>query len=181
IITRAVQEKQFKLEADLHYTVMDLVGHSTTGLSQQEYQQRIESAIDKALGATTIEPEIEEYLSAKALPDPLLDDINGYARRPNQRSQASQQRFAPLINSLRKLVRVNPNETEVQKAERVDILLPWAMQRRKVVVGPEQRRALATELIREELLDIIFGLGPLRDLMAASDVNDIMVLPSGKI
>jgi pilus assembly protein CpaF len=86
-----------------------------------------------------------------------------------------------LINSLRKLVRVNPNETEVQKAERVDILLPWALQRRKVIVGPEQRRELATELIREELLDIIFGLGPLRDLMVASDVNDIMVLPSGKI
>src|SRR5262249_21541399 len=78
IITRAVQEKQFKLEADLHYTVMDLVGHSTTGLSQQEYQQRIESAIDKALGATAIEPEIEEYLSAQALRELLLDDIHGY-------------------------------------------------------------------------------------------------------
>ncbi|MBO0860921.1 MAG: CpaF family protein [Chloracidobacterium sp.] len=91
------------------------------------------------------------------------------------------QRFAPLLEGLRKLVRVNPNETEVQKAERVDILLPWALQRRKVRLDSEQRRALAIELIREELLDIIFGLGPLRDLMVASDVNDIMVLPSGKI
>ena len=181
IVTKAVQEKQFKLEADLHCTVMDLVGHSTTGLSQQEYQQRIESAIDKALGETTIEPEIEEYLSAQALRELLLDDIHGYARRPNQGSQKSRQKFAPLINSLRKLVRVNPNETEVQKAERVDILLPWALQRRKVIVESEQRRVLAIDLIREELLDIIFGLGPLRDLMVASDVNDIMVLPSGKI
>jgi pilus assembly protein CpaF len=128
-----------------------------------------------------IEPEIEEYLSAQAMRELLLEDIHGYARRPDQGSQKWRQRFAPLINSLRKLVRVNPNETEVQKAERVDILLPWALQRRKVRVEPEQRRALAMELIREELLDIIFGLGPLRDLMAASDVNDIMVLPSGKI
>ncbi|MCI0664865.1 MAG: Flp pilus assembly complex ATPase component TadA, partial [Acidobacteria bacterium] len=181
IITRAIQEKQFKLEADLHYTVMDMVGHSTTGLSPQEYQQRIESAIDRALGETTIEPEIEEYLAAQAMRELLLDDIHGYARRPNQSSQKSHQRFAPLINSLRKLVRVNPNESEVQKAERVDVLLPWVLQRRKVIVEPEQRRGLATELIREELLDIIFGLGPLRDLMVASDVNDIMVLPSGKI
>jgi Flp pilus assembly CpaF family ATPase len=181
IITRAVQEKQFKLEADLHHTVMDLVGHSTTGLSQQEYQQRIESALDKALGATMLEPEIEEYLSAQAMREFLLDDIHGYARGPNQGMQRSHQRFAPLINRLRKLVRVNPNESELQKAERVDILLPWALQRRKVIVEPEQRRALAIELIREELLDIVFGLGPLRDLMVATDVNDIMVLPSGKI
>jgi len=181
IITRAVREKQFKLEADLHHTVVDLVGHSTTGLSQQEYRRRIESAIDRALGATMIEPEIEEYLSVQAMRELLLDDIHGYAHGPNHGSQNWRQRFAPLINSLRKLVRVNPNETEVQKAERVDILLPWALQRRKVRVEPEQRRALALELIREELLDIIFGLGPLRDLMVASDVNDIMVLPSGKI
>src|SRR5215470_2389609 len=181
IITRAIQEKQFKLEADLHNTVMDLVGHSAAGLSQQEYRQRIETAIDKALGETVIEPEMEEYLSAQAMRELLLDDIHGYTRRPDQVSQKSRQKFAPLINSLRKLVRVNPNETEVQKAERVDILLPWAVQRRKVRLEPEQRRALAMELIREELLDIIFGLGPLRDLMAASDVNDVMVLPSGKI
>ena len=181
IIIKAVQEKQFKLEAELHYTVMDMVGHSTTGLSPQEYQQRIESAIDKTLAETRIEPEIEEYLATQALRELLLDDIHGYSRRSNQGSQKSQQRFAPLINSLRKLVRVNPNETEVQKAERIDILLPWSLQRRKVIVEPELRRALATELIREELLDIIFGLGPLRDLMTAGDINDIMVLPSGKI
>jgi pilus assembly protein CpaF len=36
-------------------------------------------------------------------------------------------------------------------------------------------------LVREQLLDVIFGLGPLEDLMTASDANDIMVLPSGHI
>jgi pilus assembly protein CpaF len=40
---------------------------------------------------------------------------------------------------------------------------------------------LATTIIRSQLFDIIFGFGPLEDLMAASDINDIMVLPSGKI
>ena len=40
---------------------------------------------------------------------------------------------------------------------------------------------MAVGLIREQLLDIIFGLGPLEDLMSAADANDIMVLPAGHI
>ncbi|HKX28670.1 MAG TPA: ATPase, T2SS/T4P/T4SS family [Blastocatellia bacterium] len=182
IIARAIQERQFKLEADLHHTVMDLVGHSAAGLSPQEYRSRIESAIDKALAETAIEPEIEEYLAIQALRELLLDTIHGYERRPDGHpSRKDQPDLGRLIEGLKQIVRVNPNETAVQKAERVDLLLPWALRRRKVKVDPSQRRALALGLIREQLLDLVFGLGPLRDLMVAGDVNDILVLPSGKI
>jgi hypothetical protein len=43
------------------------------------------------------------------------------------------------------------------------------------------RRDLAIMLLREHLIDMMFGLGPIGDLMQIADVNDIMVLPSGHI
>jgi Flp pilus assembly CpaF family ATPase len=182
IVARAVQERQYKLLADLHLTVMDVVGTSSTELSQQEYRQRLESAIDKALEKTGVEEELEEFLSSQALREILLDSIHGYGNKFRKTaSSENKERFAPLAEGLKKTIRVNPNETAEQKAERVDLLLPWALQNRRVAVLPEEHQALAKGLLREQLLDIIFGLGPLEDLMVAPDVNDIMVLPTGQI
>src|SRR5262249_16664365 len=95
-------------------------------------------------------------------------------------AQRNISRFANMIPNLLRLIKFDQAETPAQKSERVAVLLPWGI-KAKNVIQPWERRELAIGLIREQLLDVIFGLGPLEDLMTAPDTNDIMVLPAGNI
>jgi Flp pilus assembly CpaF family ATPase len=186
VVARALRMKLFSLQAELHQAVLDTIRNNTAGLTDQMYRQRIEAELDRQLKVLQLGTELEVHLAAQALRSIISDQVQGFAHRQSVRmrengTRSYVERCAPLIPQLLKLIKFDPSETAPQRAERVAVLLPWALNSRKGVIQPWDRRELAVGLIREQLIDIIFGLGPLEDLMVAPDINDVMVLPSGHI
>jgi pilus assembly protein CpaF len=128
---------------------------------------------------------LEIHLATQAAQEIISDYVQGFGVKPGtqlRREDAKRNisRFANMIPNLLRLIKFDDSESPTQKSERVAVLLPWGIKAKNVIQSWE-RRELAVGLIREQLLDVIFGLGPLEDLMTAPDTNDIMVLPAGNI
>jgi pilus assembly protein CpaF len=184
VVARALRMTLFKLQAELHRAVLDTVRNTSAGNSEQQHRQRIEAELDRLLKGLKLSAELEVHLAAQAMREMIFDYVSGFAKRQdgNGRSssyQSNLKRFAPLIPQILSAIRFDPKENNTQKTDRVSILLPWVLN--KGVIQPRDRTELALGLVREQLIDVIFGLGPLEDLMSATDINDIMVLPSGHI
>jgi pilus assembly protein CpaF len=185
VVARALRMTLFKLQAELHRAVLDTVRNTSAGSSEQQHRQRIETELDRLLKGLKLSAELEVHLAAQAMREMIFDHVSGFAKRQNSNGRPSQsqtnlKRFAPLIPQILNAIRFDQKENSAQKTERVSVLLPWALNN-KGVIQPWDRRELALGLVREQLIDVIFGLGPLEDLMSATDINDIMVLPSGHI
>lgn len=185
-IAQAVRQKLFDLQAALHRTILDVASKNASGLASNLYRKRIESELDKQLGNYPVPADLELYLATAALREMLGDDVFGFGRSKRGRYddatyKSNLQQFGRLLPTLKEAIEFDPNETQSQKAERIEVLLPWAVRVRQQILPPSDRHRLAIGLLREQLLDIIYGLGPLEDLMDAPNVTDIMVLPSGLI
>lgn len=184
-VARALRTKLFKLEVELHTAVLDVVRNNAGALGERDQRKRIEAELDRLLNELELGNELEVHLAAQAAQEIISDYVQGFGVTPGAQLRDGDKhrnisRFAAMIPSLLKLINFDESETPAQKAERVGILLPWGIKTKNAIPAWE-RRELAIGLIREQLLDIIFGLGPLGDLMTAPDANDIMVLPSGHI
>lgn len=184
-IARALRARLFELELAIHETVLEKDKHEPAAASERERRKRIEPKLDEELNELTIENELETYLATQAAQEIINDHVQGFGIRPGAQMRRDHverniNRFEALIPRVLKLIGFEESETAAQRAERVAVLLPWAIKFRSVIQQWE-RRELAIGLVREQLLDVMFGLGPLEDLMTAADTNDIMVLPSGHI
>ena len=184
-ISQRLRKKFFDLESQLHSAVLDrlkLGGHPDA--AQQE-QKKIEIELERQFNLLNLEPELETYLAAQALISLLNDQIHSYgnpgAMAPSQRRAKEIARRAKLVNRVAELIQVDSDKTAAEQVERVEVLVPWVLQAHPDLLPPEDRRELAIALLRENLIDSIFGLGPMQDLMNAKEINDIMVLPSGHI
>lgn len=184
-VARALRTKLFTLELELHSKVLDIVRNNAGALAERDHRKQIETELDRLLESSELGAELEVYLATQAAQEIISDHLQGFGIKPGSQLrhdhvQKNISRFATLIPRVLNVIKFDEAETSSQKAERVAILLPWGI-KSKNVIQPWERRALAVGLIREQLLDIIFGLGPLEDLMTATDANDIMVLPAGHI
>lgn len=184
-VARALRAKLFELELEIHSTVLDVVRNSAGALGERDQRKRIETELDRLLNELLLGNELEVHLATQAAQEIIVDHVQGFGIKPGAHlrdgyAQKNIHRFAAMIPRVLSLIKFDESETSAQKAERVAILLPWGI-KSKNVIQPWERRELAVGLIREQLLDVIFGLGPLEDLMTAADTNDIMVLPSGHI
>ena len=184
-VARALRAKLFSLQVELHAAVLDIVRNSAGALSERDHRKRIESELDRLLNELELGAELEIHLATQAAQEIISDYVQGFGVKPGAQlrredAQRNSSRFASMIPNLLRLIKFDESETPAQKSERVAILLPWGI-KTKNVIQPWERRELAIGLIREQLLDVIFGLGPLEDLMTAYDTNDIMVLPAGHI
>jgi Flp pilus assembly CpaF family ATPase/pSer/pThr/pTyr-binding forkhead associated (FHA) protein len=184
-VARALRTKLFELELELHSKVLDIVRNNAGALGERDHRKQIESELDRLLNDLELGNELEVHLATQAAQEIISDHVQGFGIKPGAQLrqddiQRNISRFAAIIPRVLSLIKYDQSETASQKAERVAILLPWGIKSRNVI-KPWERRELAVGLVREQLLDIIFGLGPLEDLMTAADANDIMVLPSGHI
>ncbi|HKR22501.1 MAG TPA: ATPase, T2SS/T4P/T4SS family [Pyrinomonadaceae bacterium] len=184
-VARALRAKLFSLQLELHATVLDIVRNNAGALAERDHRKRIEKELDRLLQELELGAELEIHLATQAAQEIISDYVQGFGIKPGTNlrqgdSRKNISRFAGLIPQLLKTIKFDDSETPAQKAERVAVLLPWGIKTRNVIQSWE-RRELAIGLIREQLLDVIFGLGPLEDLMTAPDTNDIMVLPAGQI
>jgi pilus assembly protein CpaF len=184
VVARALRMTLFKLQGELHRAVLDKVRNIAPGVSEQQHRRQIEAELDRLLNELKLSAELEVHLAAQALREMIFDHVQGFGQRRANKAgsngaDSNSHRFASLIPKLLEMIRFDERESPQQKTERVSYLLPWALN--KGGIQPWDRRELALGMVREQLIDIIFGLGPLEDLMTASDINDIMVLPSGHI
>jgi pilus assembly protein CpaF len=185
-ILAALRQKTFELEADLHQAILDKVRNQVSGVSDRQYRESVESVLDSLLATMELNTDLEIYLASEALREMLGDRIHGFGNKEAQnhhrsREKANLKRFAPLVLRLEQTLQFDPDEKPVQKLERVEWLLPWAIQVNRNLFSSRERRELALGWLREQLVDVIFGLGPLEDLLYAEGINDIMVLPTGEI
>jgi len=184
-VARALRTKLFSLQLELHSRLLDIIRNSPAALGERDHRTRIEGELDRLLNELELGNELEMHLATQAAQEIISDHVQGFGIRPGAQLRSDHarkniSRFANIIPRVLSLIRYDESETAAQRAERVAILLPWGI-KSKNVIQPWERRELAVGLVREQLLDIIFGLGPLEDLMTAADANDIMVLPSGHI
>lgn len=185
-VARALRQKLFTLQLELHSTVLDIVRNKPGGSAERDRRKTIEKELDRLLNELELGSELEIHLATQAVQEIISDHVQGFGVRPGSQlrrqgdAEKNISRFAGLIQPLLRVIQFDETESPVQKSERVAALLPWGV-KAKNVIRPWERRELAVGLIREQLLDVIFGLGPLEDLMTASNTNDIMVLPGGHI
>jgi Flp pilus assembly CpaF family ATPase len=181
-VAKVFDRKRFALQAELHTAVLDRLRVSTIQHSDQDYRKQIEAEMGKILAEITITPEIEDFLSTQALLELMKDRAHGYGRVSRKATrEAIYQQFSSLIQKLEATIQIEADETPEQRTERIEALVPWFIRFRRGLVNPDDKRGLAIGLLREQLIDLIFGLGPLEDLMADPGISEVMVLPSGGI
>jgi pilus assembly protein CpaF len=177
-----LDDLNFDLQLGVHRRVLDTIKKSTAGLTDKQLQDRMVKEIDAALDEVKFNPDLESHLAIKALKKLLHDRAQSYKKESKSVFYDGLSRpevlHAPLLAQAEKVLQLDGALPLGEKVERIESLTPWAVQ--KLPFAGEKRR-LALGLVKEQLLDIIFGFGPLEDLMNVSGVNDIMVLPSGKI
>ncbi len=185
-VASALRRKLHELEADIHYRLLDTLRIGGAGPTEDAQRKHTVSTLDKLLDQLHLATDLEEYLAIEALHELLLDRVHGYGQpgasdrdRRGQRENAVY--FAGLVELLLERLGVRAESSQFENAERVEQGLDRLVRRDSSLLKPGDRKTLALGLVREHLLDVVFGLGPLEDLMSADDVNDIMVIPSGDI
>jgi pilus assembly protein CpaF len=185
IVAQAMRRKLYELEADIHYRLLDKLRIGAAGPADEMQRRHTIEALDKLLGQVEITQDLEDYLAIEALRELLLDRVHGYgksgATRDRRGVEESASKYAPLIQALADRLGVRPEYQRAENAARVEGGLDRLIRSEPGLTSQADRHALAIGLVREHLLDIIFGFGPLEDLMDADDVNDIMVIPTGDI
>lgn len=181
-LTRALNLKRYDLQAELHYSVLDRLRVKMAGIDDGDYRRLVERELDALIDALQLSAEMEEFLHQQALVEMLIDQELGYGRasRKEQRQNQSRQ-FEPLIGKIKSLICLNEENSREGRIERIETLVPWILRQNLSLVSNDAKRLMAVGTLREQLIDCMFGLGPLEDLLVAPGINEIMLLPSGDI
>ena len=178
-IARAMWQRVYEIEAELHHETLNRLRISNVATPDDQYRQQIEHELARQLSELELGQEIESFLAQQALRELLVDRMQGYNQPGRKESRAELARpFETLLAQLTAAIGLDAKEEQRISGERIEVLLPWALQSRKGQLTTSGKRQLALGLIREQLLDLIFGLGPLEDLLRAPDISEIMVLPT---
>ena len=162
-VSRALRTKLFSLQLELRSKVLDVVRNTAGAHGERDNRKRIEAELDRMLNELELGPELEVHMATQAAQEIISEhDLQGFGikagvqLRPDD-VQRNLNRFASMIPRVLNLIKFDESESPAQKIERVAVLLPWGM-KSKNVIQPWERRELAVGLIREQLLDVIFGL-----------------------
>jgi len=187
LIAEPIDRKIFKLELKLHQKILNTIKKSSASLSEKQRSERIIRELDTALeGAVSLNPDFIHPVSTEALRKLLLDRAQEVDKKAKMAysvvgTVSDTEQYEGLLREVEQLIGIGPGQSAQEKNERIRVLVPWAIQNLRGRFDTEVRRRMILGMLREDLLDVIFGLGPLDDLMNQRNVNDIMVLPSGRI
>jgi Flp pilus assembly CpaF family ATPase len=176
-IADRLREELFEFEKKLQNSVLDKL-RNLPPADEKEDRVRIEAELERQFLNTRLKEEFIPYLASQALSGMLINRIHGFNEGIPKHLKPAVEAVLARIESLMKLSEASSNP---EKTERVEALMPWVLRLNEKVLRTELRRDLAVALLRVHLIDLMFGLGPLEDLMRIPDINDIMVLPSGHI
>jgi pilus assembly protein CpaF len=168
-----------EIERKVHGAVLKDLQNVGLKMQDKEARPRLESELDRQLGMIHLESELETYLVGQELRQLLVDRVQGFGRTGDAKAAATL--GASIVDRLHAILGLDRDADAPDRIERIDALLPWALQTHRNLVPAATRRSLALALLHGHLSDLMFGYGPLEGLMSARDINDIMVLPSGHI
>ncbi len=181
-LTRALNEKRHSLQAEIHELILDRMRLRTRELDENDYRRQIELELDAQLGVLQLGTELEEYLYQQSLIELMIDIELGYGRASRRESRTKKTTgFMPLIQEIREKICIDSEKSREGRLERIEVLIPWVLRTNQRLVTNDLKREMAVWMLREQLIDCMFGLGPLEDLLVAPGINEIMLLPSGDI
>lgn len=182
-IAERLRRSLYELEMDLHTAVLDRLRPLPPAESEKEERERVEAEVERQFRNTRFDPgggghEFESYLALQAMSGMLISRIHGLGTEAIPASIRSS--VETLLGKLETMLELG-EESADQKTERVEALMHWVIGGKPSFFPENLRRELAFVLLRKQLMDLMFGFGPIGDLMKLSNVNDIMSLPSGHI
>jgi Flp pilus assembly CpaF family ATPase/pSer/pThr/pTyr-binding forkhead associated (FHA) protein len=192
-----VQMRRFsELKAGLHTELLrkvDLRTLSGRDVPEEQRREKIHTALDEILNAGfEVTSDLTEFIAAEALRGALVDrllrsgtrsgagdgepELAGWYRKPLERA------FAGVVDTCAREIAAAIGEAPLRDRiraidERFDVLFA----RQRPSLPPDLLGFIVKRKVRRDLEDLVFGLGPLEDLLRMPDLNEIMVVGRDRI
>jgi pilus assembly protein CpaF len=191
-----VQMRRFsELKASLHAELLrkvDLRTLSGRDIQEEQRRQKIGTALDEILDdSIDVDAELAVFIAAESLRGALVDrllqsgskkrgegepELAGWYRRPLERA------FTGVVDTAAREMATATGDAPLREriravAERFNEV--FALQRR--ALPPDLLDFMVRRKIRRDLEDLVFGLGPLEDLLRMPDLNEVMVVGRDRI
>ncbi|MBI1353560.1 MAG: hypothetical protein GC160_04385 [Acidobacteria bacterium] len=181
-ISGRLAEKLFEIEKALHTAVLDRLRNVSPDEDDAEGRRRHAEELNGLIRELRIAPELEAYLAMRAVEQLLMDRIHGRETDTGSPAEAGRRtERSRLLEIIEQRIDLAADHSKAERTERVRALLPWLFREQGDALSGTDRRLLSHELLRQHLSSLMFGLGPLQDLMSAPNITEVMVLPTGRI
>ena len=170
-----------ELLADAALRGMALDADSSKGA--QPLRDKLAELLDRPLNMT---PALVEYIVKKEVRERVVDAVVRGGIEENSKTAArwsmstDQVALDQFVATCLYDVGVKGDLSRARIADVRDKFGP-VFDRHKRVLGPNQMSFIAKESIRADIESLVFGLGPLEDLLRLPDVTEIMVVGKNKI
>ncbi|RPI27752.1 MAG: FHA domain-containing protein [Acidobacteria bacterium] len=185
-----VGKKHLELETKIHNELLrkiDLRKISAHDIRSKEYLELVNRNLSLLFNTLDMEldEEVEEYMIKESFKSALLDLVNlGDSSRyrtavyVDPGNQEAEEQFREFCDRIYKDLAddASPDHGKVQAIDKVEHGFQNCLQSHWLDLSPGLKQYAIQRLLRKDLNDIIFGLGPLEDLMRIPNVTEIMVV-----
>lgn len=183
-------EQQFStLKAELHAELLSTAGlrDIASSAADEKAAEALRSNLDKLLDEQQLlSDQLVEHIVKKEIQQQVVNAVvRGGVSSENKSGlqwsqsaeQVAQEKFVETV--LYELgLKQDPNKEDIAG---VLEKFPPIFERNKRVLGTNQMRFIAKESIRADIESLVFGLGPLEDLLNLPDITEIMVVGKDRI
>jgi Flp pilus assembly CpaF family ATPase len=175
-----LNEWMHEIETQLHIDSVQAVQRLEPQEDRQLEASRVQQAVSFEVERLQVQPEFEAYLASVALMEILIDEVNKISSE-EQGLLTSDGAIQAQLAQIRALIRLNDDNHIADKIERISVLVPWAIRNQPNPMNVAVRTLLSKYVLKSHLSSLLFGLGPIDGLRKLTNLNDILVLPSGAI
>ncbi len=182
------------IESAIHSKLLDLMdlrqSRQDIDLSNEETVARIRELLDKLIGAAV--EEMDRYLLDELMRAAMYRRLNweitfaGSQHVERRYSGFEQPYFERQLDGIKKTL-IDKLELELKPktmksdTERLDASFESVFRRHRIDIGPGLQGYIVQMFLMRNILDLIFGLGPLQDLLDAPTISEIMVVCKERI
>ncbi len=187
----ALMRRFSELKAAYHEELLtkeNLKSLSTQSFEEDARRKEIEQALNEILdNQRRIDPELIEFIVLESVGQALLDQLfSDQKSRPGtfgtRNLNPLERVFEETVDDCAHLLGVKDKTIPLdQRIAMIDEKFEDVFESRWPAMNPELRSYLVTRAIRRDLSDLVFGLGPLEDLLRMPDLTEIMVVGRKKI
>ena len=182
------------IESAIHTKLLDLMdlrqNRQEIDLENEETIERIRELLDKLIGAAVA--EMDKHLLDELMRAAMYRRLNwevtfaGSKNTVRRYSGFEQPYFERQLDGLRAVLVKELSlellpKTMKADTERLDAGFESAFKRRRIDFGPGLQDYIVRMFLMRNILDLIFGLGPLQDLLDAPTISEIMVVCKDRI
>jgi len=190
--------KYLELQRQIHNLLLakiDLRRVNTKDLHSNEYIEQVNKNLSALYDdfPLDLEPDVREYVVKEAFKSAILDRLNlddSTRFRPrtyvDPRDEASERDFVDITQGIYQRLSAGKPSSEASKdqlgtLDKLDREFNRLMQEVRSDLTPGLKSYAVKRLMRKDLNDIVFGFGPLEDLLRVPAVTEIMVVSRDQI